>query len=81
MFEELTREAISLAWIKTHVDWLWLWPIVILTPGWFTFIPPAGLKNLKKLLEWVIVTIIAAFFIAFCAHYGLGAGDLGPGPV
>lgn len=59
--------------------WIYLIPIIVLSPGWL--IPLAKCQNIKSILLWMLGVIVISFFINFMGHYGLGGGDLGPGPV
>jgi len=59
--------------------WIYLILIVVLAPGWL--VPLAKCESVWHFLLWMLAVVLVSFGINLAAHYGMGAGDLGPGPV
>ena len=62
-----------------YTSYVYAFPIILLFPGWAVPLGKALRENL--LLVWLIVVVLISAVIVIFAHYGIGAGDLGPGPV
>jgi len=64
---------------SSGIDWIYIVPVVFLSPGWLVSL--ANRESVVSILLWMIASVLISFIVNFMAHYGLGAGDLGPGPV